>query len=299
MKSAKLMVLLAAALTAGFVAFTAAAPTAVRAGVSDLSDEDCAKCHGGHSGDLARDGASHRDLNCSGCHKGHPPRSRAPLPRCQGCHTGESHYDKETCKTCHTNPHMPLRLMMSMDRSELCLECHASAVALIVRGSSLHSDLSCSECHSGHRQRPSCADCHDPHAEISAALPCTDCHRPHLPNPVLYGPDIPDRQCAACHPGAYELQQANRTGHGRRSCASCHQKRHRAMPTCSTCHGLPHLLTADARFENCHRCHRTAHTLEVWPEERLSAKGPPGNEEFVIPEGIRMYIESGKTDPIR
>jgi hypothetical protein len=243
-------------------------PAALPAGAEDsrLADSDCVKCHAGQVGDLTLAGAAHEEVSCSGCHRGHPPRSMGNLPRCRECHDGEGHFDKPSCGGCHSNPHMPLWIVMPSGTSDPCRECHPSQVALIDRGNSLHSDYSCSDCHSSHRQTPLCLDCHEPHIEGEKAQNCTGCHYAHMPSPAVFDHDVSDRDCAPCHGEVFEQIRANRTGHGRRSCVSCHQRRHGTLPQCSTCHGLPHRLSETALFEECGRCHSTAHDLNVWPE---------------------------------
>jgi hypothetical protein len=87
-----------------------------------------------------------------------------------------------------------------------------------------------------------------------------------MPSPAVFDHGVSDRDCAPCHGEVFEQIRANKTGHGRRSCVSCHQRRHGTLPQCSTCHGLPHRLSEAALFEECGRCHNTAHDLHVWPQ---------------------------------
>ena len=108
-----------------------------------LLDTDCSKCHTGPATDLTFAGAAHEEVSCSGCHDGHPPQTKVSIPKCGKCHEGERHYAKPSCKVCHANPHMPLRIVMSHDSGEPCLECHASEVAVIDKGKSLHSGQAC------------------------------------------------------------------------------------------------------------------------------------------------------------
>jgi hypothetical protein len=246
-------------------ALAAAAPAFARPPGTALADADCGKCHPSPASDLTLAGEAHLDVNCSGCHLGHPPRSPAGIPLCAQCHNGERHYEKESCAGCHSNPHMPLRIVMSNDGGNVCRDGHAAAFALIANGGSLHSEQSCPDCHDAHRHKPACVDCHEGHDSGSISSKCGTCHQPHMPQPVIFAGSVPNSACAGCHPDTYNMLRTNDTGHRRRTCISCHQKTHGSPPTCASCHGLPHRLSADALFQDCRRCHRGAHNLTVWP----------------------------------
>ena len=263
------------------------------AGAIKLLDTDCSKCHTGPATDLAFAGGAHEEVSCSGCHDGHPPRAKVTIPRCGKCHAGDSHFVKPSCSGCHANSHMPLRIVMSHDSSEPCRECHPREVALVDRGGSLHSGQACSECHIAHRQKPHCTECHEPHESSKVRGECRGCHRPHMPSPVLFGLQVPSSDCSPCHAEAYSSLSANRTGHNRRSCVSCHQTRHGAIPECATCHGLPHRLRGDATFADCGGCHGVAHDLRVWPEGKVG-----GGEEIAeeTPLGLQRFLELGLKD---
>jgi len=112
-----------------------------------------------------------------------------------------------------------------------------------------------------------------------------------MPAPVIYSFDVPDRECATCHPRSLELLRAGGTGHGRKACVFCHRERHGAVQRCASCHGLPHRLSDEALFADCGGCHRTAHDLDVWPGERTA-----GGREGRIPPGILPFLEQGKAD---
>jgi len=254
-----------------------------------LLDSDCVKCHPGPPADIAREGAAHRDVTCSGCHDGHPPKVLDNLPACADCHDGDSHYRKPSCSGCHANPHSPLRIVMP-DDVEACRECHFMAVALIGQGGSLHSEMTCGDCHSAHRHAPDCRGCHEPHTGSKVPQGCQGCHSPHLPQPVIYRYDIADGDCGACHPSQFATLHASKTKHGPRSCVSCHQKRHGAIIACSECHGLPHRLDPTATFADCGKCHGSAHDPDPY--------GGTGSVErkVDVPDGLQRFIDLGKED---
>jgi hypothetical protein len=259
-----------------------------------LQDTDCSKCHTGPATDLTFAGAAHEEVSCSGCHAGHPPQTKVTIPKCGKCHEGERHYAKPYCSGCHANPHMPLRIVMSHDSGDPCRECHASEVAIIDKGGSLHSGQACSECHVAHRQKPDCTECHDAHAASGIGPECRGCHRPHMPAPVLFGLQVPSRDCAPCHREAYDTLSGNSTGHNRRSCVSCHQAKHGSVPECATCHGLPHRLRGAAVFANCGECHGAAHDLQVWPLGEQS--GGSGEAAVKVPASLQRFLDLGIKD---
>jgi len=45
-----------------------------------LSNEDCLKCHDVPPADIATAGGKHKDVGCTGCHAGHPPKVKKPIP---------------------------------------------------------------------------------------------------------------------------------------------------------------------------------------------------------------------------
>ena len=66
-----------------------------------LSNEDCVKCHTAPPADLAAAGKKHKEVGCTGCHVGHPPTVKKPIPQCNDCHGGMPHFDLKGCLGCH------------------------------------------------------------------------------------------------------------------------------------------------------------------------------------------------------
>ena len=58
-----------------------------------LSNEDCLKCHDAPPADIAAAGGKHKDVGCTGCHVGHPPKVKKPIPQCSECHMGKPHFE--------------------------------------------------------------------------------------------------------------------------------------------------------------------------------------------------------------
>lgn len=256
----------------------------------DLLDSDCVKCHPGPPADLAAAGASHEDVTCSGCHEGHPPKVQDNIPACADCHAGSRHYEKPSCAHCHANVHSPLQIVMPSDTIYVCRECHPKAVALIAQGASLHSEQVCGDCHEAHRHVPACTHCHKPHPGSSFDVDCTGCHDPHLPMPVIYRFDVADGDCGACHPSQFGILHASTTKHSQRGCVSCHQRRHGVIILCADCHGLPHRLRGDATFEDCAKCHGSAHDPDPFGGTGSAVK----KEE--VPKGLEKFLQLGKED---
>jgi len=48
-------------------------------------------------------------------------------------------------------------------------------------------------------------------------------------------------------------------------CAFCHQEKHKMVPKCQDCHGMPHPAGIMAKFPVCGECHKIAHDLNNWP----------------------------------
>jgi hypothetical protein len=237
-----------------------------------LTDDDCAKCHAAPPADLKAAGGKHQGVGCTGCHVGHPPTVKKPIPQCNDCHAGKSHFELKGCLGCHTNPHTPLKITFASDITDACLTCHTQQIEQLRKYKSKHSALHCSMCHDVHRKIPECTQCHQPHAADMSAAECKKCHKPHMPTEVTYAADTPSKDCGACHSRELSLLTASKTKHAALACATCHQDKHKMMPKCQDCHGSPHPAGIMAKFPKCGMCHNIAHDLNNWtaaaPQEK-------------------------------
>lgn len=229
-----------------------------------LSNDDCAKCHTAPPADLAAAGKKHKDVGCTGCHVGHPPTVKKPIPQCNQCHMGKPHFELKGCLGCHKNPHTPLNITFTADITDACLTCHTQQIEQLRKFKSKHSALNCSKCHDVHRKIPQCTQCHKPHSSEMAAADCKKCHKPHMPTMVAYAADTPSKDCGACHSRVLNLLSASKVKHKTFACAFCHQEKHKMVPKCQDCHGTPHPAGIMAKFPRCGECHNIAHDLNNW-----------------------------------
>jgi len=226
-----------------------------------LSNEDCVKCHAGPPADIASAGGKHKNVACSDCHVGHPPAVKKPIPQCSQCHTGKPHYELKGCLSCHKNPHTPLKITFGGNVTDPCLTCHTQQIAQLRDNKSKHTALYCSTCHSVHGKVPQCTQCHKPHAADMGAGECKKCHKAHMPKTVTYASDISSKDCGACHRKAFEVLTTSTAKHKTFACAFCHQAKHKMVPQCQDCHGVPHPAGIMAKFPKCSECHNIAHDL--------------------------------------
>jgi hypothetical protein len=232
---------------------------------STLTNEDCSKCHSSPPADLAAAGGKHKDVGCTGCHVGHPPTVKKPIPQCSECHMGKPHFELKGCLGCHKNPHTPLKISFAGNVTDACVTCHTQQISQLKEHKSKHSALACSFCHSVHRQVPQCTQCHKPHSAEMVVADCKKCHKAHMPKDVAYSSDVPSKDCGSCHSKALELLSASKTKHSAFACAFCHQEKHRMVPKCQDCHGTPHPAGIMRKFPRCGECHNIAHDLNNWP----------------------------------
>ena len=230
----------------------------------ELADADCVKCHDAPPADLATAGGKHKDVGCTGCHVGHPPTVKKPIPQCTDCHMGKPHFELKGCLGCHKNPHTPLKITFSGKVTDACITCHTKQIAQLRENPSKHSALDCSTCHSVHRQVPQCVQCHKPHSAEMAASDCKKCHKAHMPKMVTYAGDTQSKYCAACHQTEFDQLSASTAKHKALLCAFCHQEKHKMVPKCQDCHGTPHPAGIMNKFPKCGECHKIAHDLNNW-----------------------------------
>jgi predicted CXXCH cytochrome family protein len=234
-----------------------------------LTAADCVKCHQKEPQEIAANGAAHKtQIGCQDCHAGHRPSVANNIPECSNCHSGEAHYQIKGCVSCH-NPHSPLDIALKGELKEVCLTCHADQGKELVASPSKHAEVSCNFCHADkHGNIPVCTDCHQPHSDKMTQADCKSCHQAHMPLTLTYGASVPSTQCAACHGQAFGLLQASPTKHRDIACVTCHADKHKTVPQCSDCHGLPHAEGMHQRFPKCGECHNIAHDLNNFPAKQ-------------------------------
>lgn len=228
-----------------------------------IINEDCIKCHTDQPADIAAAGGKHAGIGCSGCHIGHPPAVKKPIPQCSQCHARKPHYEIAGCLNCHKNPHAPLNISFAGNITDACLSCHTQQIAQLRNNKSRHTNLNCSFCHKAHGKAPQCVQCHKSHSAEMPAADCGRCHKAHMPRVVTYAANTPSRDCSACHKRALDLLRASESKHRRFECAFCHQVNHKMVPGCQDCHGSPHPAGMMVKFPECGECHNTAHDLNT------------------------------------
>lgn len=228
----------------------------------ELTADDCAKCHDAAPKAIEENGMAHKtSVTCTDCHVGHPPKDLDIIPQCSMCHSGESHFELEGCLNCHTNPHTPLEITLGDEVTDPCLTCHTDQIEQLRNNPSMHTEQFCTTCHTVHGEIPDCTTCHDPHSAQMVQSDCVTCHQAHMPLQVTYPDDIDSKMCAACHDVAYNLLISNPAKHSELACAYCHKEKHKMIPKCQDCHGVPHPDAMMQKFTTCGECHNIAHDL--------------------------------------
>ncbi len=231
---------------------------------SQLGPADCIKCHPKVQETVDNKGSKHKSaISCMDCHRGHPPMvsKEKIIPVCSECHAGKPHYELPDCKSCHSDPHAPLEMKLAMNITGPCLTCHPGQGDELKNYPSLHTKISCTMCHRAHKEVPPCMTCHRPHTEEMINQDCLSCHPAHQPLTITYGQDMPSKYCAPCHQAISDKLVASQTKHTALACVFCHKDKHKMVPTCETCHGIPHPPAMVAKFDKCNACHISAHTL--------------------------------------
>jgi predicted CXXCH cytochrome family protein len=243
-----------------FLVINASAKNVSAAG---LAVDDCIKCHEQQPREIETAGSAHKDkTNCIECHAGHRPTSQKNIPVCSQCHEGSDHYALENCLRCHQNPHEPLNIVLKGELKAECLTCHTEQNAQMVANPSKHAEASCNFCHADkHGVIPACSECHEPHTAEMVQTDCVTCHAVHEPLVLAYPKTTSSKLCVGCHETPSQELLATQTKHRNVGCVACHADKHKNIPECSNCHGLPHPAGMHAKFPKCGDCHGTAHDL--------------------------------------
>jgi hypothetical protein len=269
-----LLLFAATAMAAEPATAPAAAPAAKA--TPTLTSADCVKCHAKPPADIEAKGKAHKtQITCQDCHQGHPPTVKKIIPLCGQCHEGKPHFKLGGCLGCHKNPHTPKEISFGRDVTDPCLSCHTPQIAQLKQSPSKHSKLACSFCHDVHGRVPQCTQCHKAHSADMGAPDCKKCHKAHMPKTVAYAGDTPSKHCAACHTKAYSLLVASKAKHKTLLCVTCHQEKHKMVPKCQDCHGVPHAAGIMTKFPKCGDCHGIAHDLNNWQVSPAGAAATP------------------------
>ncbi|MBJ6726596.1 cytochrome C [Geomesophilobacter sediminis] len=238
-----------------------------------LNSSDCQKCHEKPPKDIAEKGGKHKtEITCQDCHVGHPPKVKHPIPQCSMCHTGKPHFQLKDCLGCHRNPHTPKVITFGTNVTDACLTCHKPQIEQLKAYPSKHTSLACSFCHNVHGKKPDCTQCHKSHSSDITKNECKLCHKAHQPLNVTYKADTPSKYCAACHKRPFNLLANSTAKHSKLACVYCHQNKHKTVPKCTDCHGVPHPASLMSKFAKCQECHNIAHDLNHWSAPAGGAK---------------------------
>ena len=233
-----------------------------------LTASQCAQCHTAVYSDLKSSGGLHR-FSCQNCHNqfhAYSPRKGnwdAIMPKCSSCHEAIHGTKLTECSACHTNPHAPRKVPATAQLVNACFDCHGSVREQLVTFPSKHSKLTCMTCHTSHGLKPSCFNCHKPHTTGQAVSTCLPCHPVHRPKQIAFAKDVPSSACSGCHSKVFTKLTNNTSKHNALTCVTCHKDKHRYVPQCSDCHGLPHKKAFHDQFPRCLSCHIDVHDLPV------------------------------------
>jgi predicted CXXCH cytochrome family protein len=264
--------LLAGAFLAAALPGSASAAEAAPAAKAALANSDCIKCHAKPPADIEAKGGKHKtEISCQDCHVGHPPSVKNIIPACSQCHEGKPHFKLKDCNSCHKNPHTPKVIAFAKTVTDPCLTCHTGQIKQLQENKSKHSALACAFCHDTHGKIPACIQCHKSHSADIVAADCKKCHKAHMPKIVAYAADTPSKMCAACHKKAFDLLAASKAKHNKLPCTTCHIAKHKTIPKCQDCHGVPHAAGMMAKFSGCSDCHYVAHDLNNWSGSKAAA----------------------------
>jgi hypothetical protein len=148
-----------------------------------VTDYACERCHNDEYIMIKTMGGKHAllDDSCYSCHTEH-----ASSKNCLECHEvihGSS--ISLDCTECH-QPHSPAEFDFSTVTAEQCNQCHDTVVQQFIDHPSKHSNVTCVECHTDHKNKAQCSDCHaNVHSQLSESDidKCSGCHgKAHSPS---------------------------------------------------------------------------------------------------------------------
>jgi hypothetical protein len=140
-----------------------------------------------------------------------------------------------------------------------CVKCHDKPPADIAAAGGQHKDVSCQECHAGHRPAsksniPKCDDCHSGKAHYKQKS-CLECHKnPHTPLTVTLAKNLTE-PCLSCHTPQIAQLKEFKSKHTLLACTQCHDV-HRKIPACVSCHKVHGTTMTQADCKKCHRAHK-------------------------------------------
>lgn len=147
-----------------------------------------------------------------------------------------------------------------LEPNQFCAACHPNEAEAISReGLSHATEVSCSNCHHGHKPKsfeniPACNLCHSGTAHYDQ-LQCLNCHRdPHRPM-IIKLPKKAHDECLTCHERqGVELSQ-HQSYHSQLVCTDCHYD-HGFLPECMSCHRAHGSEMTESDCQSCHAPHK-------------------------------------------
>ena len=223
----------------------------------NISGQECGECHIEASGYMSLESGRHADLKCVYCHPKH-----THIEACINCHGPHStHLTCENCLACHP-AHSPQEIDYPENvPNENCAICHEGINTVLELSSTKHSTLLCTNCHSIHEEIPECNSCHTPHTQDMTSNDCMECHQAHDPVVMELPADTQDGVCAVCHIVTNSTLHESGTEHQELGCIYCHPE-HGYLPSCESCHGLPHLKAIHEDYPECIQCHIVSHDVK-------------------------------------
>jgi hypothetical protein len=232
--------------------------------LGEIDNSFCIECHEHECTELDKVGHTHEDV-CTNCHNDHKR-----IPGCLDCHDptfiGPYHDLRspnfEICTDCHMGgAHTRPIINDNMD----CSICHTNIYATTLEnyGGRHYTNETlgkCSNCHTDHKEYPSCRDCHGTFPEHlwdkaveNPNQECTVCHEggahDSRVNYKNYYPELGDRVCQVCHDKEYTVYYEKTTPPERElygNCLNCHEEHNTQVK-------IPH-ITPD-KFLDCGMCH--------------------------------------------
>lgn len=143
---------------------------------------------------------------------------------------------------------------------DFCRKCHIKETeAVESRGLSHKTEVSCNDCHQGHKPKsqeniPRCSQCHTGTAHYDQ-LQCLNCHRdPHQPMRIKLPPKA-YAECLTCHVNQGKELKSFPSYHSTLVCTDCHYE-HRFLPQCTSCHRSHGPAMAETDCQGCHAPHK-------------------------------------------